>query len=169
MIVVPWPCRDCSQLEAKGDHLKVAHAKSVTKVRKTVDKLETQLKEKQAENDRLERRRRELEESVAMRESILATRAAGKTSGDAAAPNDRLKVRHTASCVLVVMVHLGSLPGMITLCSRCVVFGQAVTTRRKLVELAKSQTEEIDFLRKELERLRQRTFPSFAVVASKPV
>ncbi len=40
-----------------------------------------------------------------------------------------------------------------------------MTTRRKLVELAKTQTEEIDFLRKELERLRQRTFPSFAVVA----
>ena len=64
------------QLEAKGDHLKAAHTKTVTKVRKTVDKLEQQLKDKRAENERLERRRRELEESVAMRQSILATRAA---------------------------------------------------------------------------------------------
>ena len=51
--------------------MKVAHAKSVTKVRKTVDKLETQLKEKQAENDRLERRRRELEERAASIEQTL--------------------------------------------------------------------------------------------------
>lgn len=36
-----------------------------------------------------------------------------------------------------------------------------ITTRRQLVDLAKSQAEEIDFLRQELDRLRQRTFPSF--------
>jgi len=36
-----------------------------------------------------------------------------------------------------------------------------VTTRRHLVDLAKSQAEEIDFLRQELDRLRQKTFPSF--------
>ena len=39
---------------------------------------------------------------------------------------------------------------------------KAVMTRRKLVDLAKAQTEEIEFLRGELDRLRQRTFPSFA-------
>jgi len=124
---------DLDKLEAKGDHLKAAHGKSMTKIQKASEKLAAQLKEKQAENDRLERRRREMEESVAMRQSILDTRAAGKAGAGAGSGDvDRLK---------------------------------AVTTRRKLVELAKTQTEEIDFLRKELERLRQRTFPSFAVVA----
>jgi hypothetical protein len=40
-----------------------------------------------------------------------------------------------------------------------------ITMRRRLVELAKSQTEEIEFLKQELDRLRQRTFPSFAHAA----
>jgi hypothetical protein len=40
-----------------------------------------------------------------------------------------------------------------------------VTMRRRLVDLARVQTEEIEFLRGELDRLRQRTFPSFAHAA----
>jgi hypothetical protein len=36
-----------------------------------------------------------------------------------------------------------------------------ITMRRRLVDLAKSQTEEIEFLKQELDRLRHRTFPSF--------
>lgn len=39
---------------------------------------------------------------------------------------------------------------------------KAITTRRKLIDLARAQTDEIEFLRQELDRLRQRTFPSFA-------
>ena len=34
-----------------------------------------------------------------------------------------------------------------------------VTMRRKLVDLARAQTDEIEFLRMELDRLRQKTFP----------
>jgi DNA repair exonuclease SbcCD ATPase subunit len=37
-----------------------------------------------------------------------------------------------------------------------------IVTRRKLVDLARAQTDEIEFLRQELDRLRQKTFPSFA-------
>eukprot|EP00742_Colponemidia_sp_Colp-10_P004312 GILJ01004600.1.p1 GENE.GILJ01004600.1~~GILJ01004600.1.p1 ORF type:complete len:1711 (-),score=393.32 GILJ01004600.1:88-5118(-) len=37
-----------------------------------------------------------------------------------------------------------------------------VMNRRRLIDLAKRQTEEIEFLREELDRLRQKTFPSFA-------
>ena len=40
-----------------------------------------------------------------------------------------------------------------------------VAMRRRLIDLAKAQTEEIEFLRGELDRLRQRTFPSFAAAA----
>ena len=36
-----------------------------------------------------------------------------------------------------------------------------ITTRRRLIDLAKSQTSEIEILKQELDRLRQRTFPSF--------
>jgi len=43
----------------------------------------------------------------------------------------------------------------------------AVVTRRKLVDLVKAQSEEIEFLRNELDRLRRRTFPSFAIAESR--
>lgn len=41
-----------------------------------------------------------------------------------------------------------------------------VVVRRQLVDLARTQAEELDFLRQELDRMRQKTFPSF-VRASK--
>ena len=37
-----------------------------------------------------------------------------------------------------------------------------VVTRRKFIDLARAQTDEIEFLRHELSRLRQRSFPSFS-------
>eukprot|EP00485_Elphidium_margaritaceum_P013341 CAMPEP_0202728798 /NCGR_PEP_ID=MMETSP1385-20130828/185808_1 /ASSEMBLY_ACC=CAM_ASM_000861 /TAXON_ID=933848 /ORGANISM="Elphidium margaritaceum" /LENGTH=1771 /DNA_ID=CAMNT_0049395049 /DNA_START=27 /DNA_END=5342 /DNA_ORIENTATION=+ len=40
----------------------------------------------------------------------------------------------------------------------------AVATRRKLTDLVAAQNEEIQFLRNELDRLRQKTFPSFSIV-----
>jgi hypothetical protein len=36
-----------------------------------------------------------------------------------------------------------------------------VVARRQLVDTLKAQTEEIDFLRQELDKIRQKTFPSF--------
>eukprot|EP01083_Nonionella_stella_P223307 795999_1 len=39
---------------------------------------------------------------------------------------------------------------------------EKIVTRRKLLDLASAQGDEIDFLRGELDRLRRRTFPSFA-------
>ncbi len=36
-----------------------------------------------------------------------------------------------------------------------------VVQRRHLVDIARTQAEEIDYLRQELDRMRQRTFPSF--------
>jgi superfamily I DNA and RNA helicase len=36
-----------------------------------------------------------------------------------------------------------------------------IVGRRHLVDTARSQAEEIDFLRQELDKMRQRTFPSF--------
>jgi chromosome segregation ATPase len=36
-----------------------------------------------------------------------------------------------------------------------------IMNRRKMVDIARTQAEEIDYLRQELDRMRQRTFPSF--------
>jgi hypothetical protein len=40
--------------------------------------------------------------------------------------------------------------------------------RRQIMDAAKKHTEEIDLLRKELDRLRQRTFPSFVRLHERP-
>jgi hypothetical protein len=45
-------------------------------------------------------------------------------------------------------------------------FNEAVA-RKRLVDIAKAQSEEVEFLREELTRLRQRTFPSFSHLAPK--
>jgi hypothetical protein len=42
-----------------------------------------------------------------------------------------------------------------------------VIAKRQLVDTARAQAEEIDFLRQELDRMRQRTFPSFVRAAKK--
>jgi len=41
-----------------------------------------------------------------------------------------------------------------------------VVARKRLVDIAKAQAEEIEFLREELTRLRQRTFPSFSHISN---
>ncbi len=38
---------------------------------------------------------------------------------------------------------------------------KAITSRRQLIDTARAQAEEIDYLRQELDKLRQKTFPSF--------
>lgn len=43
-----------------------------------------------------------------------------------------------------------------------------VAHKRKLMDIVKQQTEEIEFLRDELDRLRAKTFPSFAHLHNKP-
>ena len=43
-----------------------------------------------------------------------------------------------------------------------------ISHKRKLMDIVKQQTEEIEFLRDELDRLRARTFPSFAHLHNKP-
>jgi len=39
---------------------------------------------------------------------------------------------------------------------------QMIVNRRKLIDLARAQTEEIDYLRSEIDRLKERSFPSFS-------
>lgn len=127
--------KELSKAEAKASHMKVAHKTKMEKLRKQLAKIEAQVKAKQAENDRLEGQRRELEASVAVRDSIFRSRAHQGGGGDAQ-PRDQNMDRM-----------------------------KALVTRRKLVDLARAQTDEIEFLRQELERLRHKTFPSFAHVS----
>ena len=94
--------------------------------------MEKAKRQKQDENRRLRVHVEELERNVSLRASIHRARAAG---GDGTMADESAASRKRM---------------------------QGIVTRRKLIDLARAQTDEIEFLRQELDRLRQRTFPSFA-------
>ena len=98
--------------------------------------------------------RKELEAAVAVRESIHRSRvqAKGGSTDPRALAQARMKVGGAAF----------SGGGVPSCDAHLALRAQAITTRRKLIDLARTQTEEIEFLRQELDRLRQSTFPSFA-------
>ena len=111
------------QLEAKGGQLKQAHTKAIDKMSGNMEAARTQLKEKEAENAKLERKRREVEETVAMRLSIKATRGSG--GGKAAEAADKGKERMKVCvcgrvcCVRALVCVLGCVDGF----SVCVCVG----------------------------------------------
>merc|ERR1712166_750675 len=118
--------------EAGYEYQKKAHGLKLDKLTKTRKKMEKSKRDKQAENNRLSLHVEELERNVSLRASIHRARAAG---GDGTMADEGAASRKRM---------------------------QSIVTRRKLIDLARAQTDEIEFLRQELDRLRQITFPSFA-------
>ena len=118
--------------EATYEYMKKAHAQKCKKLISVKSKIEKQRREKRKENLRLKKHVDELERNVSLRASIHRARAAG---GDGTVADAGAASRRRM---------------------------QSIVTRRKLIDLARAQTDEIEFLRQELDRLRQRTFPSFA-------
>ena len=92
------------------------------------------IKERLAENTRLEKQLKELDGNVNIREKIYSSRV--ESSG-----------------------------GVVDSSARAGIKMKRVTMRRKLIDLARAQTDEVEFLRQELDRLRKKTFPSFASAA----
>lgn len=123
--------KEQSRMEAKLEHLKKQHELNKTKLRRQGKHLNAQLSSKLRENERFQEQLQELRGHVDIRQDIMATRRA--TAGTTASAQSQ-----------------GASSKM-----------KSITMRRKLVDLAKQQTEEIEFLHLELDRLRRRTFPSF--------
>jgi len=118
------------KIEARIKITQKVHMEKCSKFRLANAKLKRHVRDRDEENDRLKQRVRDLQDSVAVRESIFKSHLENHGQDDAA--------ENTASAM------------------------KRVILRRRLIDLARLQTEEIDFLRQELDRLRQRTFPSFA-------
>jgi len=123
---------DIEKAEAKLEHLKLSHQSRMRKIQLQCGKLSKAEKEKVEENDRLKGQISQLAQNVTMREQIYRSRF---ESGDG---SDLSPAQQAQSRM------------------------RTITMRRKLIDLARAQTDEIEFLRQELDRLRQRTFPSFA-------
>jgi len=123
---------EIEKAEAKLEHMKVQHADKMHKLEKKMNKISHQTDERAAENDRLSEQIAQLKGNVEMRESIHRSRFESGDGGEEDPAQQAAQRMRT------------------------------ITMRRKLIDLARAQTDEIEFLRQELDRLRQRTFPSFA-------
>ncbi|RLN95371.1 hypothetical protein BBJ28_00005484 [Nothophytophthora sp. Chile5] len=127
--------REAAMLEAKLAHLGKHQQTSLLKLERTSEQLDRQRRERERENRAFEQQVATLEMQVQIREDILASRtsAAARQQSHEAASGGGAAARL-----------------------------KAISVRRKLVDLAKAQTNEIEFLRLELDKMRRRTFPSFA-------
>lgn len=123
--------REIAQLEAKMGHLGRNHQTNLLKLDETMTKLQRQLRERVRENDGFAQQLEKLQMQVQIREDILASRKSAALRN--AAPSSKAESPQL----------------------------KAIAVRRKLVDLAKTQTEEIEYLRLELDKMRRRTFPSF--------
>lgn len=123
-------------------YMKVAHQRTMEKLDKAAKRMDAQVSAKRAEVDALRRQCVLLEENVALRENILRSRNA-LTQGGA---------------------------GGMTSTSGGIGGGsdkmKVIAAKTKLNAIAKAQAEEIELLRSELDKLRQKNFAAFPTEAS---
>ncbi|KAG6974773.1 hypothetical protein JG687_00000186 [Phytophthora cactorum] len=118
--------REAAMLEAKLAHLGRHHQATLLKLERTGSHLERQLREREHENQNFQQQVARLETQVQIREDILASRTSAA-------------MRQKAN---------GGARGDTTRL-------KAIAVRRKLVDLAKAQTDEIEYLRLELDKMRR--------------
>ena len=155
--------------EATYEYMKKAHGQKLDKLTKTKQKMDKNKKDKQKENSRLRVHVEELERNVSLRSSIHRARAAGgdgtmSEAGEAGRKRmqsivTRRKLIDLARGTCFFWVGgWGWLVVLDLVVLICVLFFFVVFSTATVT----AQTDEIEFLRQELDRLRQRTFPSFA-------
>ncbi|KAF1333822.1 hypothetical protein FI667_g2453, partial [Globisporangium splendens] len=128
--------REIALLEAKMGHVGTHHASTLLKMDQTATKLHAQLRDRVRENQRFSEQVQQLQMQVQIREDILMNRKSAAVRHGTPAAGASSKA--------------GENPQL-----------KAIVVRRKLVDLAKAQTEEIEYLRMELDKMRRHTFPSF--------
>ena len=119
------------KVSIRRDFLQKDAESKVEKMHKSIDALRRQLADRDEESSVLERRIRDLKVDVAARKNIK------DANNQARGATQENPVNAAADKMKKVMA------------------------RRHLLDSARAQAEEADFLRQELDRLRQRTFPSF--------
>ncbi|RHY32589.1 hypothetical protein DYB32_002413 [Aphanomyces invadans] len=124
-------------LESKLAYMGKSHQVHQLKLSKTTQALKNQLADRLKENEQFKRQLQDLQTHIHIREDIVASR------------------RASAAVTSTGQTKKGSAnPGKDNKL-------KAITVRRKLIDLAKAQSEEIEFMRQELDKIRRRTFPSF--------
>lgn len=143
---------DADLLERKIEHLNSTIAQKEAAMKKQYSASSQATKARKNENTMLEKKLRELQQNVIQREHIRRLRAPqGGSPQGGAQDGDRPKIIGGGGRIVENEVAI-----------RAAQTGfREVKTRQALMELAKKHTAELDVLTKELDRLRQKTFPSF--------
>lgn len=128
--------REIALLEAKMVHLGKNHQTNLIKLDQAMAKLQKQWRERVRENQGFEQQAQQLQMQVQIREDILSSRKSAALRNASSASSGGGEATENPQL-------------------------KAIIVRRKLVDLARSQTEEIEYLRMELDKMRRRTFPSF--------
>jgi len=140
-------------LERKIEHLNTTTQQKEASLRKAHGASAHASKLRKAENAMLEKKLRELQQNVIQREHIRRLRAPQGGSGGGATQEKGEKAR--------IIGGGGRIEENEATVRAAQTNFREVKGRHVLLDTAKRHTEEIDMLRKELDRLRQRTFPSF--------
>jgi len=143
---------DADLLERKIQHLEATTQQKEQSLKKQYGMSNQATKLRKMENSMLEKKLRELQQNVIQREHIRRLRApqggaGGQSTGQGQKPRiigGGGKIEENEGAVRMAQTNF-----------------REVKTRQTLMDAAKKHTEEIDLLRKELDRLRQKTFPSF--------
>merc|ERR1712151_1333413 len=143
---------DADLLERKIEHLNTTTQQKEASLKKQYAMGSHAAKLRKQENSMLEKKLRELQQNVIQREHIRRLRAPqGGGSGNPAKDGDKPKIIGGGG-------RIEENEGVIRVAQQGF---REVRVRQSLMDAAKKHTEEIDLLRKELDRLRQKTFPSF--------
>jgi len=143
---------DADLLERKIEHLNSTMAQKEAAMRKQYTVGSHAAKLRKNENSMLEKKLRELQQNVIQREHIRRLRAPqGGAPQGAAQEGEKPRIiggggRIEENEATIRAAQTGF---------------REVKTKQKLMDAAKRHTEEIELLTKELDRLRQKTFPSF--------
>merc|ERR1712060_128382 len=144
---------DADLLERKIEHLNTTTQQKEASLKKQYAMGSHAAKLRKQENSMLEKKLRELQQNVIQCEHIRRLRApqggAGSTGGAKEGEKPRViggggRIEENEGVIRAAQTNF-----------------REVKARQSLMEAAKRHTEEIDLLRKELDRLRQKTFPSF--------
>ncbi|KAI9327817.1 hypothetical protein DFJ73DRAFT_800748 [Zopfochytrium polystomum] len=137
---------EVAALEKRAEYSQKAHGHKIDERRKTVTKYQRKIRDSEAANSVLAAQLADLERDVADRARIHEVQAKkhGGAPGHPGAPQPSSSSGGGAGSAAL----------------------REIVTRRRLVDLAKSQAQDIAILREEVERLRLRTYPAFPARAA---
>jgi hypothetical protein len=148
-------------LERKINHLYAAVKRKEENLTSTYNGYDRAVKMKQRENSMLAKKLGELQQNVQQREHIRRLRAPAGGGQGGQVMSEKGKKRPIIGGGFKVHINEAEAGAAMSQF-------RELKLRRQIMDAAKKHTDEIDLLRKELDRLRQRTFPSFVRLHDRP-